>query len=207
MARAPVAWAWNRAKDVAERALDGYVMKQVGTATHYHTNWIMAAWTPTLVKVGQFGTQIFFRPTGPDGDPPAFQAPYGGGEFGTRAVDLIGRAPPKPPAAEAPLTLASADAAQVAGSGRVHAVIAGPQTMGASTAGPPMHAMIAMRAAAARAALAATPAPAIPSPLQAAAPATSPSAATAIQMLPRPAAAVAPAVQVPPTVQIQPAAG
>ena len=164
MARPPAAWAWRNAKDVAERALAGYVMKQVGTATHYHTSWVMAAWTPTLVKVGRIGGHIFFRPTGPDGLPSAFTEAYGGGEARTSKVSLIGKAAPRPPvllqASNAGTTFAPSSAVvggrviALPGStlylGRVHGVLgdAGGQQPITIT---PMHAMIAMRAAAARA--------------------------------------------------------
>ena len=164
MARPPVAWAWRNAKDVAERALGGYVMKQVGTATHYHTSWVMAAWTPTLVKVGRIGGHIFFRPTGPDGLPSAFTQAYGGGEARVSRVSLIG----KPAARPAVLLQASnpgttfAPASVVIGGrvialpgstlylGRVHGVLGDPGGQ-ATIATTPMHAMIAMRVAAARA--------------------------------------------------------
>ena len=38
LAQAPVGWAWNRARLVAERALAGHVAARVGTATHYHAD-------------------------------------------------------------------------------------------------------------------------------------------------------------------------
>ena len=91
MSRPPAQWAWRNARDVAEQALDGFVMKQVGTATHYHTDWVVASWTPTLLKIGQIGAHIFFRPIGPEGDPAEFRARYGGGEAQASKTDLIGK--------------------------------------------------------------------------------------------------------------------
>ncbi|OYW40650.1 MAG: cell wall hydrolase, partial [Brevundimonas sp. 12-68-7] len=39
LSQQPVAWAWNRARVVAERALAGHVAADVGTATHYHADY------------------------------------------------------------------------------------------------------------------------------------------------------------------------
>ena len=165
MARQPVAWAWRNAHDVAEQALDGFVMKQVGTATHYHTSWVMAAWTPTLLKVAQIGAHIFFRPLGSDGDPADFRARYAGGEAAASKVDLIGKATAAT-AAPTALMRVSAPGSTLAPKsvvlgGRTIVMPAGTvflshlRQIGATDKlnVPPMHAMIAMRAAAARAAL------------------------------------------------------
>ena len=163
MARAPADWAWRNAADVAERALDGYVMKAVGMATHYHTNWVTAGWTPTMLKVGQIGAHIFFRPIGPEGQPEAFNAHYLGDEADNSRTDLIGR--PEAVAASAPLMLkVSAKGSVIAPRSAVQGgrmivlpsstVLLGSalraSATGAGPTRPPMHAMIAMRAAAAR---------------------------------------------------------
>ncbi len=110
----------------------------------------MAPWTPTLVKVRQVGSQIFFRPTGPEGQPAAFTERYLGGEGRIAAVDLIGRAPP-PQAADQPLVVAAQDAPPP--DGRVHMTIPASATSApeAPAARPTMHEMIALRAAAAKA--------------------------------------------------------
>ena len=169
MARPPAAWAWKNAKDVAERALSGFVQKAVGTATHYHTTWIMARWTPTLVKVRQIGQHIFFRPPGSAGMPSAFRLAYAGGEARVSRVDLIGK-PAALVAAPDLLIQASADGSMVAPRsivqggrmivmppstvylGGVHGTIRDTAVMVQTPQGqPPMHAMIAMRAAAVRA--------------------------------------------------------
>ncbi len=65
MSRPPAQWAWRNARDVAEQALDGFVMKQVGTATHYHTDWVVAYWTPTLLKIGQIGRTAILLSSAP----------------------------------------------------------------------------------------------------------------------------------------------
>lgn len=80
LAYAPVPALWKRARAVAERALNGYVDKTVGSATHYHAQYVAPYWAPTLVKMTQVGQHIFYRWTGPWGEPPAFTGRYAGGE-------------------------------------------------------------------------------------------------------------------------------
>jgi spore germination cell wall hydrolase CwlJ-like protein len=77
---APQPALWKRAREVAERALGGYVDKTVGSATHYHAQYVAPYWAPTLVKMVQVGQHIFYRWTGPWGEPPAFTGHYAGGE-------------------------------------------------------------------------------------------------------------------------------
>jgi spore germination cell wall hydrolase CwlJ-like protein len=77
---APQPALWRRAREVAERALAGYVDKQVGSATHYHAQYVAPYWAPTLVKMTQVGQHIFYRWTGPWGEPAAFTGRYAGGE-------------------------------------------------------------------------------------------------------------------------------
>ncbi len=55
------AWAWRRAKDVANAALNGYVMKAVGTATHFHTLSVDPAWAGNMVQVTTVGGHIFYQ--------------------------------------------------------------------------------------------------------------------------------------------------
>jgi hypothetical protein len=80
LAQAPVAWAWNRARVVAERALAGHVSARVGTATHYHADYVHPWWAPTLNKLTQIGAHIFYRWKGVYGEPAAFRQPYAGRE-------------------------------------------------------------------------------------------------------------------------------
>ena len=77
---APQPTLWRQARDVAEKALAGYVDKAVGSATHYHAQYVSPYWAPTLVKMTQVGQHIFYRWTGPWGEPPAFTGRYAGGE-------------------------------------------------------------------------------------------------------------------------------
>ncbi|MDB5446117.1 MAG: sleB [Phenylobacterium sp.] len=81
LARKPAEEAWERARKVAVAALQGYVMKPVGNATHYHADYVAPYWSPTLVKVAVVGQHIFYRWTGGLGRPPAFAGRYAGGEM------------------------------------------------------------------------------------------------------------------------------
>jgi spore germination cell wall hydrolase CwlJ-like protein len=76
----PIPSLWSQAQTVARRALGGYVLKEVGSATHYHAAYVAPYWAPTLVKMKQIGQHIFYRWTGPWGEPPAFNGRYAGGE-------------------------------------------------------------------------------------------------------------------------------
>ncbi len=80
LANAPVPWAWNRAKLVAERALAGHVAASVGTATHYHADYVHPWWAPTLNKLTQIGAHIFYRWKGVYGETAAFRQRYSGRE-------------------------------------------------------------------------------------------------------------------------------
>jgi spore germination cell wall hydrolase CwlJ-like protein len=80
LAQAPVGWAWNRARLVAERALAGAVSARVGTATHYHADYVHPWWAPTLNKLTQIGAHIFYRWKGVYGEPAAFRQAYAGRE-------------------------------------------------------------------------------------------------------------------------------
>lgn len=77
---APEPSLWRRAQQVARSALNGHVVKAVGSATHYHANYVAPYWAPTLVKMKQVGLHIFYRWTGPWGEPPAFTGRYAGAE-------------------------------------------------------------------------------------------------------------------------------
>ncbi len=78
LGRKPSQAGWKHASEIAQRALDGYVMKQVGEATHYHTMWVVPYWQPTLTKLTQIGAHIFYRWSGEAGRPGAFVGRYAG---------------------------------------------------------------------------------------------------------------------------------
>lgn len=80
MARVPSPAGWARARAVASAALNGTVVAAVGTATHYHTDWVAPYWAPRLSKIVQIGTHIFYRWNGAWGLPSAFTGVYSGVE-------------------------------------------------------------------------------------------------------------------------------
>ncbi|WP_245158182.1 MULTISPECIES: cell wall hydrolase [unclassified Brevundimonas] len=80
LSQAPVKWAWDRAQIVAERALNGHVAAHVGTATHYHADYVHPWWAPTLAKITQVGAHIFYRWKGVAGETAAFRQAYAGRE-------------------------------------------------------------------------------------------------------------------------------
>ncbi|MCI3132330.1 cell wall hydrolase [Phenylobacterium aquaticum] len=80
LGRPPEPTLWTRAQAIARQALSGFVVKEVGSATHYHAVYVAPYWAPTLVKMKQIGAHIFYRWTGPWGEPPAFTGRYRGGE-------------------------------------------------------------------------------------------------------------------------------
>lgn len=80
LAQGPVDWAWKRAEDVARRALEGHVAEAVGTATHYHADYVYPWWAPSLAKLNQIGAHIFYRWKGFPGETAAFSQTYAGRE-------------------------------------------------------------------------------------------------------------------------------
>jgi spore germination cell wall hydrolase CwlJ-like protein len=64
--------AWDRARDVASRALSGAVFAQVGNATHFHTTGVSPGWRDALVQVSQVGHHLFYRFGGRSGSSAAF---------------------------------------------------------------------------------------------------------------------------------------
>lgn len=70
--------AWERARRVAEAALNGFVYTPVGSATYYHTTAVSPWWAPKLTRVAQIGAHIFYRLPGSWGGALAFDQHYGG---------------------------------------------------------------------------------------------------------------------------------
>lgn len=81
--------AWQAARKRAAGALDGYVFAKVGTATHYHTDWVYPYWSPSLDKLAKVDTHLFFRWKGFWGTPASFRTPYRGGE--AALTELVAR--------------------------------------------------------------------------------------------------------------------
>ena len=80
--RPPSAEESARAQAVAEQALNGYVATAVGTATHYHTDYVQPYWGSSVVRVATIGTHIFYRWPGKAGEVAALDRTYAGGEVG-----------------------------------------------------------------------------------------------------------------------------
>ena len=74
--RPPAAGAWKQAQAIAEAALDGFVEKSVGAATHYHADYVAPYWAPRLAKISAIGTHIFYRWPGAWGTTAAFTGRY-----------------------------------------------------------------------------------------------------------------------------------
>lgn len=104
--------AWQAARKRAREALDGYVYKPVGLATHYHTNWVYPYWSSSLDKLAQVDTHLFFRWRGFWGTPAAVRSNYRGGEPSFAALVSQVKVT-EPTATDAPLDPAS-EAAEVA---------------------------------------------------------------------------------------------
>lgn len=72
--------AWHRAEHLAKAALAGTVFEPVGNATHYHANWVVPYWAPSLARTTSIGAHIFYRWKGAWGKPQAFTQSYIGFE-------------------------------------------------------------------------------------------------------------------------------
>ncbi|MDQ3077910.1 MAG: cell wall hydrolase [Pseudomonadota bacterium] len=110
--RQPASGAWRQAHDVAAAALAGYVELSVGSATHYHADYVAPRWAPMLAKVAKLGAHIFYRWPGTWGLPAAFTGRY------------IGE--PSDPAALRPMLRAVIDGAPVDPAIAQVEVVAGP---------------------------------------------------------------------------------
>ncbi|MBB3763006.1 cell wall hydrolase [Sphingomicrobium lutaoense] len=102
--RRPAAAAWAEARRIAREALDGRVEPSVGTATHYHADYVAPRWAPMLAKVEKIGTHIFYRWPGNWGRRPAFVQGYHGEPLGAdalRPVHYLGKRMTRPEENEA----------------------------------------------------------------------------------------------------------
>ncbi len=87
LGRRPSQAGWRQASRIAERALGGYVQKDVGEATHYHTIWVVPYWRASVVKLTQISAHVFYRWPGGLGAPAAFQGRYAGAEIPPPPID------------------------------------------------------------------------------------------------------------------------
>lgn len=94
LSRVPPPQAWERARRIAREALDGFVFAPVGTATHYHADWVVPYWRSSLEKIAVVHTQIFYRWHGWWGSPVAFTGRLQPGEpLDARVAALAGIGP------------------------------------------------------------------------------------------------------------------
>jgi hypothetical protein len=84
--RQPDLAGWRRAYTIAQQALGGYVYAPVGYATHYHANYVVPYWAPTLAKNAVVGAHIFYHWAGDWGRPAAFAKSYFGHEPNATAL-------------------------------------------------------------------------------------------------------------------------
>ncbi|MDQ3074558.1 MAG: cell wall hydrolase [Pseudomonadota bacterium] len=111
--RAPAPDAWQQAREIATAALSGYVETAVGSATHYHADYVAPRWAPMLAKVVKLGAHIFYRWPGAWGMPAAFTGRYIGEPTDPAAMrPAVRRAPVIP---GAPTVFPEATLAAVAG--------------------------------------------------------------------------------------------
>ncbi|WP_374405316.1 cell wall hydrolase [Pelagerythrobacter sp.] len=80
LARSYPAAMWRAARERADAALGGHVDRAVGTATHYHADYVYPYWSAELDKIAAVGPHLFFRWRGWWGSRAALSARYAGGE-------------------------------------------------------------------------------------------------------------------------------
>lgn len=81
LARRPMARLWDESRRVAQAALSGHVETSVGTATHYHADYVLPYWAFRLEKVHVEGRHIFYRLAGRAGHAASLNARWAGNEF------------------------------------------------------------------------------------------------------------------------------
>ena len=78
--RKPLARQWMQSRVVAARALAGAQVPEVGSATHYHADYVLPKWAFTLGKIRQIDRHIFYRFPGRAGGSAAFSRRWAGME-------------------------------------------------------------------------------------------------------------------------------
>lgn len=81
LSRRPLPGLWQQSRDVARASLAGYVEESVGTATHYHADYVLPYWAFRLEKVHVEGRHIFSRLPGSAGRSANFTARWSGREY------------------------------------------------------------------------------------------------------------------------------
>ncbi|PTM98415.1 spore germination cell wall hydrolase CwlJ-like protein [Mycoplana dimorpha] len=58
-------WHWKTAREIAMAVTAGKIwLPEVGSATHYHANYVKPNWGPTMARVATIGKHIFYRTYG-----------------------------------------------------------------------------------------------------------------------------------------------
>lgn len=78
--RKPMAPQWQESRSVALAALAGATEPSVGTATHYHADYVLPRWAFKLGKIEKIGVHIFYRFPGYWGSSNAFNRRWSGHE-------------------------------------------------------------------------------------------------------------------------------
>jgi len=120
MAYAPMPALWNRARKVAEEALNGRVHAPVGYATHYHANYVVPYWASSLVKTDVEGAHIFYRWSGNWGRPASFTDRWSGLEGNPAALRMAALSAPRPKPAPVETAEATVEKLEDAGARVIH---------------------------------------------------------------------------------------
>jgi spore germination cell wall hydrolase CwlJ-like protein len=78
--RKPLSAQWAQSSKVAEQALAGTIETLVGSATHYHADYVLPRWAFTLAKINKVGMHVFYRFPGNAGREMAFTRRWNGRE-------------------------------------------------------------------------------------------------------------------------------
>ena len=78
--RPAMARQWQESRRVAQAALAGRVLPEVGSATHYHADYVVPRWALTLGKIEKIGAHIFYRFPGRAGSAGVFSDRWSGSE-------------------------------------------------------------------------------------------------------------------------------
>ena len=80
LGRTPTPFGWARATAVAKAALRGRVYAPVGHATHYHADYVVPYWAPSMAKIRVIGLHDFYRWAGAWRPAAYFSQRYAGAE-------------------------------------------------------------------------------------------------------------------------------
>jgi spore germination cell wall hydrolase CwlJ-like protein len=94
--------AWDKAQHIAARALSGFVMADIGAATHFHATRIGEQWGDGLVRVATVGLHVFYKFSRKHPDYPA------------ETVEAVAKAPERTPSEVKPVLASLIPAAAAA---------------------------------------------------------------------------------------------